>query len=92
MDNIFLGIALLAVIAGLVWYSQRKQTCAEWQRVYFFVIDNADKSDEYLRGTMARRYKITGYKSQFLIAAGRKHDQETFQSLYEMPNSNEPLN
>lgn len=92
MNSIILVLAAVSVVVGLVWFSQRKSPGPDWQRVYFFVIDNIDKSDEYLKATMAGRYGITGYKAQFLIAAGRKHDQETFKSLYEMPNSQEPLN
>lgn len=92
MNNIFLILALFSAAAGIVWWSQCKQTCADWQRVYFFVIDNVDKSDEYLKGVISGRYKITGYKAQLLIAAGKKHDQQTFKSLYDMPNSEEHLN
>jgi hypothetical protein len=91
--NIFLIItACLTGVAGYVWWRQFKSPMPNWQRLYLFIIDNTEKSDVYLKDVLSDRYGITGYKAKFLISAGRKHDQETFKSLVEMPNSNEPLN
>jgi hypothetical protein len=93
MKELFIVLAVFVAIGSVIYHTRKTKNIPAWQRLYFFVLNNAEKSDVYLKHKFAFRYGIIGYKAQCLIAAGKKHDQDSFKSLYEsMSNTPEPLN